>query len=236
MVGLSSRFFKAGYAVPKYQLDLNGASLFRWVVSSFSPYFESEQFLFICRPDYDTPHFVEEELKLLGVGDFRITVLGGNTRGQAETVALGLRSHLSDTKIYIFNIDTIHFSFRKDSALEALDGYLEVFQGEGNHWSFVEPGPDGIVRRTTEKDRISSLCSNGLYYFRSSDAYLDLFERFERTGDSVNGEFYIAPMYNALIHDGGKVGYKLVEIMDMGLCGTPDEYVALQSDPRVARS
>ena len=49
MAGLSSRFTKAGYDKPKYMLEAFGRSLFWHAVSSFSNYFDSEDFLFIAR-------------------------------------------------------------------------------------------------------------------------------------------------------------------------------------------
>ena len=49
MAGLSSRFFKAGYTKPKYQLDLNGESIFAWSVKSFVQYFKSDKFIFHLR-------------------------------------------------------------------------------------------------------------------------------------------------------------------------------------------
>ncbi len=47
MVGLSSRFFDAGYTLPKYQLPLHGRTVFAHVVDSFRDYFDSDEFLFI---------------------------------------------------------------------------------------------------------------------------------------------------------------------------------------------
>ena len=38
MAGLSSRFAKAGYKVPKYMLDIDGNSVFYHAVSSFKRY------------------------------------------------------------------------------------------------------------------------------------------------------------------------------------------------------
>ena len=58
LAGLSSRFFKAGYTKPKYQLMLNNKTVFSWSLESFKNYFHTDYFLFICRGDYDTPNFI----------------------------------------------------------------------------------------------------------------------------------------------------------------------------------
>ena len=63
MAGLSSRFFKAGYEVPKYQLDLCGKTVFARSLESFKAYFESDLFVIILRDVYDTKAFVEKEIQ-----------------------------------------------------------------------------------------------------------------------------------------------------------------------------
>src|SRR6218665_2214806 len=104
MAGLSSRFFKAGYSVPKYMLDLHGKTMFSWAVSSFEKYFQTDDFLFIVRDVYDTPAFVQKELSSLGLKSFKIAVLNEETKGQAETVYLGLRQlEIQPQELIIFN-------------------------------------------------------------------------------------------------------------------------------------
>ena len=109
-----------------------------------------------------------------------------------------------------------------------IDGMLEVFDGEGDHWSFIEALPDNRVGQTTEKIRISNLCSNGLYYFRSVDIFSEAYEQTYLSNDQKNShyasEHYIAPIYNSMIKKGLVVTYKLVSRDDMLFCGTPDEY------------
>ena len=40
MAGLSSRFFKAGFEVPKYQLKINDSYVFDLALKSFIQYFD----------------------------------------------------------------------------------------------------------------------------------------------------------------------------------------------------
>lgn len=226
MAGLSSRFFKAGYTVPKYQLSVNDTVVFDLAIKSFERYFASDIFVLIVRDVYDTPNFVADRLTQLGVKDFIIHILSDETRGQAETVALGIEDNRikADEPVYIFNIDTFRYDFLKPDCVAKVDGYLEVFQGEGEHWSFIAINERNEVIKTTEKQRISDLCSDGLYYFKSKALYLSLFEQAKAQDLTVNQEFYIAPMYNLLIEQGGKVGYVKIGEHEIDFCGTPDEY------------
>ena len=61
MAGLSSRFTKSGYTLPKYMLYVGNKSLFRLAVESFEKYFKLSRFTFICRDVYCTKKFIENE-------------------------------------------------------------------------------------------------------------------------------------------------------------------------------
>lgn len=223
MVGLSSRFFKAGYTKPKYQLDLHGETVFDHVIRSFEKYFETDKFIFACRSDYGAEAFVREALQKHGVKNFSIKVIDYDTRGQAETVYLAVKEEPED-ELYIFNIDTFRPGFTKPSWAKDCDGYLEVFEGEGEHWSFVLPGTGNSVLKTTEKERVSNLCSDGLYYFGSKARFEACFLEALEAGQSVKGEYYVAPLYNKIIKENGTVRYEIVCAKSVLFCGTPDEY------------
>lgn len=93
-----------------------------------------------------------------------------------------------------------------------------------DHWSFAEVDKEDNVLRTSEKERISPNCSNGLYYFKSVYIFNKYFKKYS---NSIDGESYIAPMYNLLIADDLNVKIKRIDSSDILLCGTPDEYKKL---------
>lgn len=134
--------------------------------------------------------------------------------------------------ILIFNIDTLRPNFRlpQNFDLDKIDGYLEVFKGEGEQWSFVKTSDEKLckVAKTAEKERISSLCSSGLYYFRKSEEFLSIFKTMQEKNKLEKGEFYIAPMYNALISQNADIRYELIDLNQILFCGTPSEYENLK--------
>jgi len=242
MAGLSQRFFKAGYTLPKYMLDLHGRTVFAHALDSFSGLFADEEFLIVCRQIYGTPDFIRAECRKLGLPEdrYRIVALENETAGQAETVAAGLTAANTgrDTPLTIFNIDTIRKGFRHPETfdLSQVDGYVEVFPGEGTHWSFVRPdGTDPEACRAAEvaeKVRISNLCSTGLYHFRTAGLFQDLYARIatRNPADLQGGERYIAPLYNIAIQSGLDIRYSLISPDEVRFCGTPDEYLALKTE------
>ncbi|MCE0493749.1 glycosyltransferase family 2 protein [Vibrio salinus] len=233
MAGLSSRFFKAGYEKPKYMLEAHGKTLFEHSVQSFSRYFDSIPFLFITRNVFDTKKFVQEKAQKLGIRTFYIVELNSDTRGQADTVFLGLTELFDQDvniqgSITVFNIDTFRPGFTfPDEAFKG-DGYLEVFEGSGDNWSFAKPISDNDtqVAETAEKRPISNLCSTGLYHFSSVQDFLDAFQNAlnRPKQEWEKGELYIAPMYNTLIAEGKSIHYHKIDPSEVIFCGVPDEY------------
>jgi hypothetical protein len=231
MAGLSRRFTEAGYTVPKYMLPAHGRSVFAHAVGSFSAYFQSESFLFVVRDVANTPAFVRRECHDIGIADPEVIVLQNNTRGQAETVALGLSraSVPAMEPVVIFNIDTFrpNFAFPKFGQ-EQTDGYLEVFPGAGNNWSYVRPAQTNsdLVAETAEKHPISNLCCTGLYQFATAELFHTGYAEYARASAALIGqtELYVAPMYNVLIRHGCRIRYALIKPEAVIFCGVPAEY------------
>jgi NDP-sugar pyrophosphorylase family protein len=232
MAGLSSRFKKSGYELPKYMLEAHGKTLFEHSVESFERYFTNESFLFVALDVFETETFIREKATSLGIKDFRIVILDTPTRGQAETVYLGLKNiqPTEDESITIFNIDTFRpdFEYPLDFDIKKIDGYLETFIGSGKNWSNVLPLENGSNRviKTAEKQEISEFCCTGLYYWHSANDFMKEFETYMNLPqDELDaGEYYIAPMYNHRISKGKDIRFSVIEKDQVIFCGIPDEY------------
>lgn len=221
MAGLSSRFAKSGYTLPKYMLYVDNKSLFRLAVESFERYFKLSKFTFICRDVYCTKQFIENECKLIGIDNYNIVTVEP-TSGQAETVYIGIKELNKNEDVLIFNIDTFRPNYIFPDNVG--DGYLECFIGEGQNWSYAKT-KDGTVYsdvvETAEKCEISNFCSTGIYYFKN---ICDFEKSFLEYNDNTNNERYVAPLYNCMIKDGKQIKVNLIDKSDVIFCGTPEEY------------
>jgi hypothetical protein len=112
-----------------------------------------------------------------------------------------------------------------------MDGWLEVFRGEGANWSYVRPapGPAPLALETAEKRPISDLCCTGLYHFARAADFIAALEEERRAPQAA--ELYVAPLYNHLIRRGARIGYSLIGRDEVVFCGTPAEYERLLSAP-----
>ena len=190
-------------------LEVGGRTLFEHCIMSFANYFSTEKFLFIARDIFQTTKFIENRIEFLGIKNYEVVILDNETRGQAETVAVGLNKIGKTAELTIFNIDTIRNNFIYPSFKNEVEGYLEVFRGVGDRWSFVQPkSEDSIdVAKTTEKVRISNLCSTGLYYFRDTELFFAAYDKAVSNNEIDSGDFYVAPLYNKLIKKGLNIKY-----------------------------
>lgn len=228
MAGLSSRFTKAGFTLPKYMLYVKNKSLFRLAVESFEKHFDSVRFVFIARDVFDTERFIKEECELLGIKDFSVVMLDQPTRGQAETVIKGVEGAgiKNDESILIFNIDTFRPGFVFPEGIKDWDGYLEVFEGSGANWSYAktESADSTRVVETAEKREISTHCSTGIYYFKKAKEFVEAYN--ENLGNPIKGvpELYVAPLYNFLIRDGKSIHINIIPRDAVIFCGVPQEY------------
>ncbi|OOE49845.1 glycosyltransferase family 2 protein [Salinivibrio kushneri] len=228
MAGMSSRFFKAGYTKPKYMLEANGKTLFEHSVLSFENYFKDELFVFVIRDVYETKSFIIDKINGLGIKCFKIVCLDTKTKGQADTVFHGLENIDDNESLTIFNIDTFRPKFTYPDLNEKEDGYLEVFKGEGDNWSFVLPDNEQstLLTETAEKRPISDLCCTGLYFFNKVSDFKSSFFDYQSKPKELweKGELYVAPLYNFLIKNGKKIHYHQINSNEVIFCGTPEEY------------
>ena len=232
MAGRSSRFYDAGYTVPKFMLDLNGRPIFDHAISSFSRYFQTATFLFFALNSAETEKFIHERCKYLNIKNFKITSFEIPTSGQAETVYLGLKNmNISESEsILIFNIDSFRPDFKiYDAGLNAA-GYLEVFEGDGDNWSYVVENKIklGFASAVYEKKRISNWCSNGMYFFQSLSLYNRAYLAETDNPSQLINERYISPIYNQLIMMGYDILMYKLNPNDTIFCGTPKEYEELR--------
>ena len=229
MGGLGSRFKKAGYTVPKYMIEARGKSLFEWSMISLEGYRDrTDKYIFLALKDdsCDVEAFIRDKCSLLDISGYHIILLDELTDGQATTAMLAGRYWDREHSLLIYNIDTYVEPGEMNSAELKGDGFIPCFRAEGNHWSFVRLDDEGRVAEIKEKKRISDHCTLGAYYFRTCGLYEDLYNEYYRRGKAselVNGEKYVAPLYDYQLTKGGEIYISDIEPQKVHVLGTPEE-------------
>lgn len=224
MAGMGSRFLKAGYTVPKYQIEVRGHTLFYWSMLSLTGC-RSRDYIFIVRKEDNASDFIRQECESLGIRA-QIVELDHLTSGQAETAMLAAPYWNAEDPMLIYNIDTyVEQNCIREEDFRG-DGFIPCFSGKGDHWSFVKLNEHGEAIEVREKTRISDHCTVGAYYFAAAGLYQELYEEYYIKNNSKldAGERYIAPLYNYLITEKkGKVYISTIPENCVHVLGTPEE-------------
>lgn len=226
MAGLGSRFSSAGYRAPKPLIDVFGKPMIEMVIENLMPY-QNSRFIFICQRE----HYIEYELKnifnrALG-SDWECVLLDKITEGAACTVLVAENYIDSDFDLIIANSDQIvdcdmtdYLSFARESNV---DGLIMTFQACDAKWSYASLNSHDEVIEVAEKKIISTHATTGIYYFSTGRTFKDAALSMIKKNLRVGNEFYVAPVYNEIIMDGGKVRNWEIGDKAMHGIGTPED-------------
>jgi dTDP-glucose pyrophosphorylase len=227
MAGRGSRFYEAGYTVPKYEIMAHGRSLFDWSILSLRNFLTPDsRVIFVCLEKNNSARYVRQQSQALGICDVHVVELSQLTDGQATSAYLSRELWQLTEPLLIYNIDTyVNPDALKPSDIPAKsDGWLPCFQAPGDHWSFVKLGQAGWAEDVVEKKRISNFASVGLYWFARAGEYVSAYDQFfSNPTNLVRGERYIAPMYRQMIADCANVSITDLPIQNVHALGTPAE-------------
>lgn len=224
MAGRGSRFAEVGVQTPKPLIDVRGKPMYAWATESL-PLSLAKRIVFICLAEHLEDLRLRQDVEArYGRLDPLIVPLDHVTEGQACTVLCARELIDSDEPLLIFNADT-YCRTGLDESLPGLersvDGILGVFEAPGEKWSFARVDARGRVVETAEKRRISPWASTGLYHFTRGRDFVRYADAMIRDGERVNGEFYVAPVYNRMIADGADIRVDVAK--EVWVLGTPED-------------
>ena len=227
MAGRGSRFAKEGYTTPKPLIEVHGKPMIRVVINNIRPS-QEHRFIFLCLKEHIQKYAVDKKLKEWCPGS-TIVEVDGVTEGAACTALLAKHHINTDDPLMIANSDQ-WVDINIDDYLAALeekkaDGLIMTMWGDDPKWSFAELDGQGNVTRVVEKEVVSNEATVGIYNFRRGSDFVKAAESMIAKDLRVNGEFYVAPAYDELIAQGGKViVHNIGKVMDgMYGLGTPDD-------------
>lgn len=233
MAGRGYRFRASGYTVPKYEIEVCGRSLFSWSLLSLINFIQpGNRFIFICLRELHARTFIIEKITELGIDDWDIVELDNITDGQATSVLSSKPLLYSNKSAFlVYNIDTyVEPKFLLPAHFNS-NCWIPCFEGQGEAWSFVRLDSKSRIVEVCEKKPISRYATIGLYGFSSFELYEEAYNMyFADPSNFINGERYIAPMYNQIIAQGHEVTFNLVPSQAVHILGTPfdvEQFAAL---------
>jgi NDP-sugar pyrophosphorylase family protein len=233
MSGFGERFRRAGYALPKPLIEIDGKPIIAHVIDMFAGELD---FIFICNEDHlADPTYRMREVIEQYCPTGRIVSIPAHKLGPVHAVSQV--EHLIDpARPVVVNYcdftcywDWNHFkefvaATACAGALPSYRGFHPHTLGSTNYAYMLEQ--DGWVQDIQEKqaytdDRMNEFASSGTYYFSSGKIMYDAFRAMVEAGLTTGGEYYASLAYKVLLAAGQPVAvYPLQHFMQWG---TPDD-------------
>jgi len=207
MAGAGSRFKRAGYKDPKPLIKVGGQPMIKLVIDNLTPDCD-HRFIFICQRQHVLDYGLEGKLASWS-NNCKVVCIDGLTDGAACTVLEAIDFIDRNDPLMIANsdqyIDVDINQYLRDMSDRDIDGIIMTMDADDPKWSFVGH-EDGLVNKVVEKEVISNEATVGIYNFRKGSDFISAAQSMIEKDLRVNGEFYVAPVYNVLIEHGQKIG------------------------------
>lgn len=210
MAGDSAMFEVAGSRYPKNLIEIDGEPLVQRVIEGLEPVIEHESRpVFLIREEEERRHHTGDVIRLL-VPDADVIGVPATTSGAACTALHAIGRITREEPLLVFNGDQI-----LDADLPAitgefgragLDAGVITFDAVHPRWSYVRCDGEGRVVEAAEKRPISRQATAGAYWFARGGDFVDGVMAMVRKDASVDGAFYICPVFNELILAGRHIG------------------------------
>lgn len=210
MAGDSKEFLKDGSKYPKFLYEISGKPLVQYVVENLAPV--ATNFIFLINKDDAQKWHLESVIKLL-VPEAKVLIVEGSTRGAACSALYATEFINNDEELLIANGDQLIDSDLKEdiSKLKNYDGGTLIFESVHPRWSYVKLDEQGSIIQASEKRPISKHATAGVYYFKKGRYFVNGASSMIQKDASVNGNFFVCPVFNEMILDHLKLGTAPIE-------------------------
>ena len=220
LAGKGQRMIDKGYKYPKPLILVGDRHIIDYSLQSIDT---SEcNIIFIVRRDHIANYAIDEVLKTKFGSDINIVVAEEETQGSVSSCLLAKDLINNNIPLIIFCPD-IYFEpkFIPNDNYFINDGFILTFKANSPNYSYVQQDDTNTVIKTAEKMVISDNASVGVYAFKNGKIFIDAANTAIASNLKSNNEYYVCPLYNILIANGGTV--KSEQIPIMYIMGTPDE-------------
>lgn len=229
MAGEGSRFIKEGWTIPKPLIELKGLPLFLRAVRSVTIEGVPMKYSFIVRKEHIERYQIDRRIKSL-LPNANVLFVEKTTRGAVETCLMADNLMAEEDAIMVLDCD---LEFRSRTFMDGIKNILELPSSEANggmlvsfeslepRYSYAEVDGNMIVKRTAEKEVISSHALCGAYFFSSAKGFLKAAHKLMNEPVFTKPEYYVSLLYNYLLADGETV--RLAQMEEYYSYGTPEE-------------
>ena len=225
MAGEGSRFKQAGYKISKPLIPIQDKPMIMWVLDNLISKNPEVQ----KRIEYHLIVRTQAMDELKDVSGVILHPIQSLTDGAACTI-LTIREELmkDNNPLLIANSDQ-YLEWDFDEFLEictnpGYDGCISSFYNPDSNdtkWSFAQVDNNGLVIKVAEKEYIGPNATTGIYYWQEGSKFVQYADEMIGKNERVKNEFYVCPVYNYLMRDGGKI--RVSDCKKMWGLGIPED-------------
>lgn len=237
MTGVSSRFTAAGYALPKFLLEVDDETVINHVLDMYPDW---DDVIFCCNPIHlDDPSLNLEKRLLERRPHGRVVrVEEADKKLGPGWAVLAAAEFLALDRPVVVNYCDFTCYWNPDDLIAELEksndgGCIPAYTGFHPHMAFstsyayVKLDGDGMVSDIQEKQPWTDtpekeFASSGTYAFSSGKVLLDALHAQIDEGLTLNGEYYLSLTYKPVLAAGGKVS--VLPLQHFMQWGTPQDF------------
>lgn len=227
MAGRGSRFARAGVALPKPLVELEGRPFFWWATESVRRATPVAEMVFVVLDEHCATHAIDRRVAE-AYPEARIVRIGDVTRGAAETALLGVAALRGHGPVAVNDCDHAFLCPDLAAAMASMrastSGAITCFRSSDPAYSYATLGASGEVTGTVEKAVVSDRAIGGCYLFSSPGSFMEAY------GCGPEGyaegcpypELFVSGLYNRMVARGRRVAS--VDLERHVSFGTPEEF------------
>lgn len=221
IAGRGSRFAEAGFRLPKPLIPVHGVPMIEAVIHNVRPR-DAHRLIVVALREHLQGTALEQVLQRAAPG-CAVVPVDTVTEGAACTVLLARDLIDSDDPLMLANsdqwVDVDINGYLDVMTRTQADGLIMTMTADDPKWSFVGLDSRGFVTEVVEKQVISNEATVGIYNFRRGRDFVRAADAMIAKDLRVNGEFYVAPVYNQLIDEGARIVIRNVGREGAGMYG-----------------
>ena len=202
IAGLGKRFADEGYEKPKPLIKFkDDITILQRSLQSVD--IKSCNLIFIVQQahcdQWNIDNFITKNYP-----DSIIIKIDGQTEGALCTVMKAENYFKNDNPLCIFTPDC-YFEPKIYPQKIKDDGLVCTFTSTSPAHSYVKLNKQNYITEVKEKEVISNDAIGGFYYWKTGNKFYNYAKQSIENNDRTKNEFYIAPVFNYLLNDGGLI-------------------------------
>ncbi len=201
LAGPNQFFEDTQYTYPKPLIEIAGKTMIERFIENLKKISQEIYFIFIVHESDCKKYHIDNVLNILTDNNCELIKLAKETKGAACSILMSIENINNDKPLIIANADQyLEIDFNHAiSSFEGADAGVITFKSVHPRWSYVKLNDDNLIVETAEKKPLTNQAIAGFYFFQKGRYFVEGAMEMIKKDATVNGQFYISPVFNELV-------------------------------------